>query len=48
MSLPGKKEKKESLPWGRLVSGAEVGVDLQGEQQQPETHEKDRKNQLVP
>lgn len=46
--LPGEEEEKEPLPWGRLVSGAEVGVDLQSEQQEPETHEEYRKDQLVP
>lgn len=48
MVTPGKKEEKEPLPWGRLVSGAEVGVDLQSKQQQPETHEENWKDQLVP
>lgn len=31
--LPGKKEEKEPLSWGRLISGAEIGVDLQSKQQ---------------
>lgn len=31
--LPGKKEEKEPLSWGRLISGAEVWVDLQSKQQ---------------
>lgn len=37
--LPGEKEEKEPLSRGGLVSGAEVGIDLQSKQQQPETHE---------
>lgn len=46
--LPGKKEKQEPFSRGRLISGAEVGVDLQGEQQKPETHKENRQDQLVP
>lgn len=45
---PCKKEEKKPLPWGRLVSGAEVGVDLQSKEHEPETHEENWKNQLVP
>lgn len=46
--LPGKKEKQEPLSRGWLISGAEVGVDLQGKQQKPETHKKNWQDQLVP
>lgn len=30
--LPGEKEKKQPLPGCGLVSGAEIGVDLQSKQ----------------
>lgn len=46
--LPGEKQEKEPLSRGGLVSGAEVGVDLQCKQQQPETHEENWQDQLVP
>lgn len=46
--LPGEEEEEEPLSGGGLVSGAEVGVDLQRKQQQPETHEENWQDQLVP
>lgn len=48
MVLPCKKEEKQPLSGGRLVSCAEVGVYLQSKQHEPKTHEENWKDQLVP
>lgn len=46
--LPSEEKEEEPLSGGGLVSGAEIGVDLQCEQQQPEAHKENRQDQLVP
>lgn len=45
---PGEEQEEQPLSGGGLVPATEVAVDLQGEQNQPEAHEEDWQNQLVP
>lgn len=45
---PGEEQEEQSLSGGRLVACAEVGVYLQCEEHQPEAHEENRQNQLIP
>lgn len=45
---PGEKKEEQPLSRCGLVSCAKICVDLQSKQNQPETHEQHRQNQLIP